>query len=423
MKKLVATVVLFLLAAALTVPASAQTKTIKDNAEYNAYANAMSINDPKQKVAALEEFLTQYPNTIIKEEVLDLIMNTAQTAGNVPLMKSAAERLFDMNAKNAKAAFVLAYLNMTDADRLTGDPAKNALATARKYAEACLANLDSYSPAGVAPDALKQQKALFAQICNTAAGRSALATNDLPAAQKYLRAAAEASPNDVQILYPLSLAYLQDKKNDESMRQGFWFIARALNLVANNPAAVKQIGDYAKAKYKFFHGSDEGWDQVMAKAATGGMPPADFTVVKYVPPSPEEQVQKLLNETPAEKMDFGLWIFCLTNGTQAQQDQVWNVIHGKAVPFLAKVITATPDTLTLAVSLDGFDNNTPEVTVTMEPALKTLPEVGAQIKMQAVAQSYVLNPFMMTLTQGEWLDAPKPKGKPTPKARPKTKKK
>ena len=51
--------------------AQPQQKTIKDPAEYNAYMSAISASDPNAKAQALEAFLQQYPNTVVKEETLE----------------------------------------------------------------------------------------------------------------------------------------------------------------------------------------------------------------------------------------------------------------------------------------------------------------------------------------------------------------
>jgi TolA-binding protein len=40
-----------------------QKKEIKDPAEYNAYVNAMGNTEPASKANALEQFITQYPNS------------------------------------------------------------------------------------------------------------------------------------------------------------------------------------------------------------------------------------------------------------------------------------------------------------------------------------------------------------------------
>ena len=59
-----------------------QKKEIKDPAEYNAYVGAVQQQDPTAKISGLEAFLTQYPNSVMKEDALDLLMATYQQANN-----------------------------------------------------------------------------------------------------------------------------------------------------------------------------------------------------------------------------------------------------------------------------------------------------------------------------------------------------
>jgi hypothetical protein len=54
--------------------------TIKDAAEYNAYANATSQSDPAAKASAIEAFLTQYPNSVAKTEMLQALMAAYQAS-------------------------------------------------------------------------------------------------------------------------------------------------------------------------------------------------------------------------------------------------------------------------------------------------------------------------------------------------------
>src|SRR6266508_2881965 len=56
--------------------------TIKDPAEYNAYVAAIQQQDPNAKVSALEAFLTQYPNSVMKTTALEVLMGTYQQTNN-----------------------------------------------------------------------------------------------------------------------------------------------------------------------------------------------------------------------------------------------------------------------------------------------------------------------------------------------------
>src|SRR2546426_4416019 len=52
-------------------PAQPQKKEIKDPAEYNAYVSAVQQKDPAAQISGLEAFLTQYPNSVVKEDALE----------------------------------------------------------------------------------------------------------------------------------------------------------------------------------------------------------------------------------------------------------------------------------------------------------------------------------------------------------------
>ena len=48
--------------------------TIKDPAEYNAYTSAIGQPTPQAKAAAIEAFLEKYPNSQVKNDLLDTLM-------------------------------------------------------------------------------------------------------------------------------------------------------------------------------------------------------------------------------------------------------------------------------------------------------------------------------------------------------------
>src|SRR5438105_7377972 len=51
--------------------AATQKKEIKDQAEYNTYVNALGQANPGTKAQTLEQFLLQYPNSVVKEDALE----------------------------------------------------------------------------------------------------------------------------------------------------------------------------------------------------------------------------------------------------------------------------------------------------------------------------------------------------------------
>src|ERR1700690_3085062 len=67
---------------AASQPQPQQKKEIKDPAEYNAYVGAVQQQDAVAKISGIEAFLAQYPNSVMKEDALELLMTTYQSAGN-----------------------------------------------------------------------------------------------------------------------------------------------------------------------------------------------------------------------------------------------------------------------------------------------------------------------------------------------------
>src|SRR5208282_22768 len=79
--------------AAPTPAAPQQKKEIKDPAEYNAYVGAVEQKDAAARVSGLEAFLTQYPNSVMKEDALELLMGAYQQTGNQAKTLEVAQKV------------------------------------------------------------------------------------------------------------------------------------------------------------------------------------------------------------------------------------------------------------------------------------------------------------------------------------------
>ena len=120
-----------------------QKKEIKDPAEYNAYVGAVQQTDPTAKISGLEAFLTQYPNSVMKEDALELLMGTYQQAGNQAKVIDTANRLLAANPDNARGLVLLAY----------NERAAQKWADAKQHAERGLQALDKMPKADGVSDA------------------------------------------------------------------------------------------------------------------------------------------------------------------------------------------------------------------------------------------------------------------------------
>src|SRR5881394_1325625 len=143
-----------------------QKKEIKDPAEYNAYVGAVQQQDPNAKVSGLEAFLTQYPNSVMKSDALELLMSTYQQTNNAAKMMDAANRLLQVDAKNVKALALLAYTERTQAQG--GAPnAAQLLTQASQHGQQGLQALSSFTkPEGMSDADFEKQKTQLSGIFN-----------------------------------------------------------------------------------------------------------------------------------------------------------------------------------------------------------------------------------------------------------------
>ncbi len=388
-------------AAQAAAPAAApapQKKEIKDPAEYNAYMATIQATDPNQKASALEGFINQYPNSVMKEDALETLMRTYQQLNNVAKTMETANRVLQANPNNVTSLALLSYLHRLKAQG-NEDPVNN-MAKARQFGEQGLQALPNYpKPEGMADLDFAKLKDQLAGIFNASVGLAAYTTKEYPVAQEKLQAAVNATPNDFSIVYPLALAYLDPTPPD--WMKGLWYVARAANL-APNPQAKQQVSEFGRRKYIKFHGGDDGWPDVLTQAASQPIPAAGFAIKPA--PTPAEQCDIMVKAKPVAQMSFDEIQFALTSGNQSCADNVWGQIKDKPLAMVGNVIAATPTEIQVAGSYDDITATPPkaDITLTMAGPMtpKQMPKVGAQLAFQGKPATYTPNPFMVQMAEG-----------------------
>lgn len=384
-------------------PAQPQQKTIKDPAEYNAYMSAISATDPNAQAQALEAFLQQYPNTVVKEETLEQLMAAYQKAGNAAKMSDSANRLLQVSPNNIRALALLTFVTRSQAAQSNPQQAPQIYTQAAQYAQRGLQAAETMPrPAGMSDADYKKLQDGVRVIFNGAIGMDALQRKDFPTAQKSL-AAAVAVPedaNNLQDVYPLATAYLQATPPDYIT--GLFYAARAVDLSANNPGAQQQINKFAQYYYKKYHGSTDGWDQVLQAAQNSPAPPANFSITPAPPPpTPCEFADTIMKQNPdVSQMAYGDWLFVLGSGNQKDADAVWAFLNGKGIPVSspehpAKVVSATADELQLATTDDDIQENKADVTLklTKPLAASKVPQPGAMLTGRWVGKATSYTPL------------------------------
>ncbi len=396
---------------AQSTPAAAP--VIKDPAEYNAYVAAYQAKDPAAKISGLEAFLAQYPNSVMKNQALEILMQAYQQANNVKKALETATKLLAVDPCHVPSLFLLSYV-----DRVTsqgGDPnGKQLAADGAKYGQSGLDCLPKFAkPEGVSDADFQKMKDQMKGNFHASVGWGALQDKNNAKAAEELKAALDSNPPDSQkdlsLVYPLALSYLGETPPD--YQNGIWFAARAAAVApaANAPGIEK----YARSQYVKFHSADDGWAEVLGAAK------ANAAQVPIKPaPTPAEQAHAMIAATAADKMDFAQWEFVLTNGSQEDQDAVWNSIKGKAVQMNGTVISTEPTQFMIAGSSDDIDAKKADITLKFDEKIpvKMIPKDGASFDFQGEPAAYTPNPFMMTMEKGTLLRAKPAATTPTHRA-------
>ena len=417
--------------------APAQKKEIKDPAEYNAYVGAIQQQDPASKISGLEAFLTQYPNSVMKEDALELLMSAYGQTNNAAKAQETALKVLQANPCNLRGLALLSFTKRAAAEQGGPNAAQN-LTEAGQYGEKGLQCLQTVvKPDGTTDADFAKLKSETAGIFNGAAGMAAFQAKDYVKAQQELGAAVQADAPDATSLrdvYPLALSYLTPPicpppaaasvgtqpaapppagcSNAEKETAGLFYIARAADLAQG--AGKAQIAKFGENRYEKFHGNPDGWSDLMAKANTATTP-AGITITQYVPPTPAQQCSDILKQKKVEEMSFAEWQLCLSEGNPADVDKVWTTLKGKPLQMVAHIIsidtTGKATKLMLAGSQDDIEAKKSDIDLTMTATIprKDMPKEDTDFQFQGTPVSYTPKPFLMTMDDGALLVQAKPK--------------
>ncbi len=383
--------------------------TIKDPAEYNAYTNAVGQSSPAAKAQAIEAFLTQYPNSVVKQEMLEQLVGAYQQANDTPKTVDAARRLLQVDPTNLRALTFIVYVEKQQAQ---GDQAKldDAAALAQK-------GLAATKPANMSDADYTKLKGLATPIFESAIAADDSAKKDYQGAIDAYQAELKSytDPTLTQTgpglldTYLLGQAYLQkDNKDPANLVNAIWYLTRAAQFAQGQ--SKDQIEKAAEYWYNKYHGSMDGFDQVKTLTQANLFPPADYKPTPAPPPpSDADRAHTAVTSTPDLKtMPLSDKEFVLANGSPEDAEKVWAVLKGQTFAIPGKVVSATADQVQLAVSQDNQQSNKADFTVNMKEPLKTVPQVGAEVTYVATFDSYTQNPSMIILKDG----GPKPAAAP-----------
>lgn len=357
---------------------------IENPAEFNAYQTASTQADPKTRAGALEDFLTAYPQSVVKKAVLDQLMDTYQQAGDPDKALSAATRYLQLDPNYMKAIYLSVAIKRSQCLK-TSDPqtCDDAAALATKgLAATKSADLS-------ADDWTKLTGATYPVFHSAIALDELVSKKDSKASQdeykkELLLFPLEATKGGTALVDTLQLAEAYSKADARDMVQAIWFYARAWNFAP--PAYKAQIEPKLEYWYKRFHGNLEGIEAVKTASASTLFKPDTFTIAPA--PTPDKIAHDALVGGDPMKLNLEDKEFILANASKEDSDKLWSLLKDQPTPVPGIVIEATASVIKVAVTQDAKDAKVPDFIVNLKKPLddKDIPAVGFEFKLQPATE-------------------------------------
>ena len=267
-------------------------------------------------------------------------------------------------------------------------------------------------PVSLTDAAFARVKEQMAGIFNGALGFAAFQAKDYEKARRYYRLSVAAEPDNLQDVYHLAVAELEGTPIDAL---GFWHAARSIAIAraAKNDAAAADIDRYARTRYRIYRGSEEGWNELIARVVAGERSPPD-AFARSIPRllTPPEAALVVVEENDPATLSFADWARVLrhrdaTPANKAASEKVWQAIlakqqgGGTRQKIPVKVISASAERIEAAITEENQKANVVDLVVVMARPLSPLPAVGSGIAIIGTLSDYRPQPFSFLMTQGE----------------------
>jgi tetratricopeptide (TPR) repeat protein len=375
-----------------------QAKPAYTLAEYNQYQAADKEQNPQQKIKLLDDFVKAYPNSSLMPYVYRDYYQTYMALKNFGQVIEYADRMIALGDKIDASGRLEAYYTRAQAfylgasDKTLQTP--DALTKARDASLAGLKSLDDLKkPDNVPADQFEQQKKGVKVLFNAVAALASTNMKDYAAAAGYYKTVLSITPDDPVTHYRLGIVNLQ--MTPPMGTDGFWELARAINLKIPNDAQVRaylknQIIRYQQPACDKL--VDDQVNELLTLSATASDKPATLNV-----PSAAD-LQKARDDTAN-------FIPALVAGGDAGK-AMWLASCGLEYPDVGVRVMEPPvadgDTLTLKVfrgatpeEIEAATTSNMQVKVVGQPEAKKL-EKDAVVRFTGTLTGYTQSPFLLT---------------------------
>ena len=391
-------------------PADTKPQKVAKNQEEADLINSLpKTTDPNVKLQTLDKWTKAYPDTQFADERALEYLDTYQKLRKPQEVFNKAKEILAKHPNNFAALsaiiFYVPYLN-------NGQPSPADLDTAEQAANHLIKDADTVfsednKPAGVDSATWQKVKTETLPSAQKTIGMIYFQRKDWPRAEVELTKALKEDPTQGQVAYMLATALFSQRQQDpkkqppaifEFARAGYYSGANAL------PAQTQTQLQASTAKmYKAYHGSEDGYNDVVAQAKANALPPDGFTIKSNA----EIEADKATAQAAADAANpmLALWRNIreqlIADGGPAYFD---GTVKDAALPggangvakFKGKIVSMTPENRPKEIVLAIEKPGVADATLKFEAALPGKMEPGEELEFEGVAKAYQKEPFMLT---------------------------
>ena len=403
-------VALVLVSCVAVAAAQAPAPQAKDQAEADLINGIPQDTDAAHRLTSLDKWTKDYPDTAFGDQRQMFYLLTYQQLNRPKDVFSTAAAILKKTPDNELALRTI----IGTITALPPPPSPADLDTAEQASSYVLMNLDGLYDAGKKPanqtaDQWTQLKPTMKVFAQRTIGWIYLTRKNNERAETELTKTLQMDPTQALASYWLAQALIaQQKDHPEKLSEYIFENARASQYDGPNalpaPARQQVLASVAKA-YTQYHGSNEGYNELLASAKTNALPPAGFMIASTADLAVAKA--KADQEAAAKDPAMALWRTIKTGLTGDSPEMFFESLKGAEVPgagaggvtkFKGTIVSMSPATrpkeLILAVEKPGVA----DVTLKLEEALPGKMEAGGELQFEGVATAYTKEPYMLTVT-------------------------
>lgn len=365
-----------------------------DRKEYDLVLQIRVEASPQKQLELLNQWKQQYPKSEMRQVRRELLITAYQAMNDNAHIFETAREIVDEQPDSLVGVYWCTLLvpQMRDAKPAT-------LAIGEKSARQLLAKLDTYfaparKPADLADADWQKQKTAAQLLANRTLGWVQWQSGDLAGAEKTFTGYLQQEPKSAEITS--WLGYVLEYENRPI--PAAWQLSRAAAMQQDGalPDMLRrQVGDLADHIYTSYHGDVDGLDKLKTAAAASPFPPADFQVESA------EVIKQRKAEEELNRLDpeLGAWMRISKQLAGADGEKYFiETLKTSPLPKLrGTVIRCTPPAKPNEIVLGLTSPTAEEVLLKVNTPFAHGAEPGTQIEFQGLADTFVKDPFRLTI--------------------------